>query len=71
MTSMDWFHRQERCLKQAEALALAAYYLPGFGRPELAVELSDLAKRVLSGAVEFDVMATIDFATGKRGTPPA
>lgn len=69
--TLDRIRQQHRDLLQAETLALAAYYLPGFGRPDLAAELNELARQVMIGAVTFDVMAALDPLTPSppKGAP--
>lgn len=63
MNALDRVRQQQKNLLQAETLALAAFYLPGFGRADLADELNELARKVITGEAKFDVLAAVDAKT--------
>ena len=56
MTAMSEVIETERRVEWAGELARAAFMVSGFGRQDLHRELNQLARLVLSGEVDFDVM---------------
>lgn len=56
MTAMSEVIETKRRVEWAGELAHSAFMAKGFGRPDLHRELNQLARLVLSGEVDFDVM---------------